>query len=214
MPSTAGIVSGAGSLKNPQEPIALGYRVNLIKNPAFENGSEGWSAIGGATLSRVTTQAHTGTTSLRVVNSSTSSAQYGTTGTGNMTPLIGGVSQYTVSAYVKADASTGSATYFIRHLQYENETGGSTTATGNVGLQVITSADGWVRLTGTFTKVASSNFVVIRVATQSTTSGDIFYVDSVMLEPRSSASTYFDGSTGGYWLGTPHLSISADTPYF
>ncbi len=214
MPSTAGIVSGAGSLKNSQEPIALGYRVNLIKNPAFENGSEGWSAVAGATLSRVTAEAHTGTTSLRVVNASASAAQYGTTGTGNMIPLIGGVSEYTISAYIKADASTNSATYYLRQLQYENETGGSTVSAGNLGFQVITSADGWVRLTGTFTKAAASNFLIIRVVTQSTTSGDIFYVDSVMLEPRSSASTYFDGSTGGYWLGTPHLSISADTPYF
>lgn len=206
MPSTLGIIAGAGSLKNPAEPSLLDYRENLIPNPSFEINSTGWSAVAGATLSRVATESFIGSIALQVVNASSSAAQHA------ILPLGASTSQYTVSAYVKVAPGSTTANYFIRVLQYET-VGGATVSSGNVGLRSVSSADGWVRLSGTFTKAASANFVIIRVATASTTSGDTFFVDNVLLERGTTLSPYFDGSIGGFWTGTPHLSTSGASKY-
>jgi hypothetical protein len=53
----------------------------------------------------------------------------------------------------------------------------------------------------------------IRVATSSTVSGEIFYVDSVMLEKSDTLRSYFDGGSNGFWSGTANASFSGATPY-
>jgi hypothetical protein len=69
-----------------------------------------------------------------------------------------------------------------------------------------------VRLSGTFNKAATANYLNLRIVTNSSTSGDIFYVDDVMVEKGNTAGTYFDGDTG-FWTGTAHDSFSGSTPY-
>ena len=209
MPLSLGVASGAGSLKNSAEPAALGYRVNYISNPSFEVNTTNWAAIG-SSISRVTSQSFNGSASLQVTNTSAGGAQFGSP---NKIPLLGGSSTYYISAYVKLDTGATPANYFIRHLQYENADSTSTVASGNVGLQALTVTGNWVRLSGSFTKTASANFAIIRIATSSTTNGDIFFIDSVLLEDSASLGTYFDGSTGGFWAGTAHASFSGATPY-
>jgi hypothetical protein len=213
MPLNVGIAAAAGSLKNIAEPIALGYRVNLIRNPSFEVGTTSWTSVAGATLSRVTSEGLYGSAALQVVNASGSAAQFGSSGTGNMLPLIAGMSQYTISAYVKLAPGASTANYFLRHLQYENETGSSVVA-GNVGIQSLSVTGNWVRLSGTFTKSTIANFALIRVVTSSTGSGDTFFVDGVQLEGGNTVTPYFDGSTGGFWVGTENNSISGASPFF
>lgn len=213
MPLNIGIAAAAGSLKNPAEPVALGYRVNLIKNPSFEVDASGWSGVAGGVLSRVTSENYSGAGALQVVNASASSAQFGAAGSGNMIPLIAGVTQYTVSAYVKLAPGAATANYFLRHLQYENESG-SSISSGNVGIQSLSVTGNWVRLSGTFNKVSAANFAVIRVATASTGSGDTFFVDAVQLEAGNTVTPYFDGSAGGFWAGSPNNSISGASSYF
>lgn len=209
MPLSLGIASGAGSLKNPAEPAALGYRVNYITNPSFEVDTTNWTAVN-SSIARVTSQSVNGSACLQVTNTSAGAAQFG--GTGKI-PLLGGSSTYYLSAYVKLDTGATPATYFLRHLQYENSDSSSTVSSGNIGLQSLSVTGNWVRLSGSFTKVANANFALIRVVTGSTTSGDIFFVDSVMLENKASLGTYFDGSSGGFWAGTAHSSFSGATPY-
>lgn len=209
MPLSLGVASGAGFLKNSAEPAALGYRVNYISNPSFEVNTTNWAAIG-SSISRVTSQSFNGSASLQVTNTSAGGAQFGSP---NKIPLLGGSSTYYISAYVKLDTGATPANYFIRHLQYENADSTSTVASGNVGLQALTVTGNWVRLSGSFTKTASANFAIIRIATSSTTNGDIFFIDSVLLEDSASLGTYFDGSTGGFWAGTAHASFSGATPY-
>jgi hypothetical protein len=63
------------------------------------------------------------------------------------------------------------------------------------------------------TKQGSANFMIIRVVTGSAVAGEIFYVDSVMLEKSTTLNSYFDGSSGGFWAGTAHASFSGATPY-
>ena len=209
MPLSLGVASAAGSLKNPAEPAALGYRVNYITNPSFEVDTTNWTAVG-SSISRVTSQNVNGSACLQVTNSSNGAAQFG--GTGKI-PLLGSSSTYYLSAYVKLDTGATPANYFLRHLQYENAESTSTVSSGNIGIQALTVTGNWVRLSGSFTKAANANFVLIRVVTSSTTSGDVYFVDSVLLENSATLGTYFDGSSDGFWAGAAHASFSGATPY-
>lgn len=213
MPLSLGISSGAGTLKNPAEAAALGYRVNYIDNPSFEVNDDGWHSSGGSTISRVTSESFSGSASLSVTNVSASGAQRGTLGVGNMIPLLGGGSTYYVSAYVKLASGATPASYSLRHLQYENDSSTSTVSAGNIGTQSLSYTGDWVRLSASFTKNASANFVIIRIFTSSTTAGDVFYIDSVLLENSASLGSYFDGSTDGFWTGASNASFSGATPY-
>jgi len=212
MPLSLGIASGAGFLKNPAEPAALGYRVNYITNPSFEVDTAGWSAVAGATLSRTTGEFNTGSAALSVTNASGSAAQFGIID-GTMIPLVAGEGTYYISASVKLANGNNSANYFLRVLQYAEQNSSSTVAAANVGTTNLSYTGSWVRLGGSFTKNTGANFVIIRVATGSATAGEIFYVDSVMLEKSSTLGTYFDGGSNGFWSGSANASFSGATPY-
>jgi hypothetical protein len=214
MPLSLGIASGAGFLKNQAEPAALGYRVNYIDNPSFEVNIDGWNQFGSATLARSTAESFTGSASIEVTATTAGAgAQRGTTGVGNMIPLVGGPGTYYISAYVKLASGTASGTYSLRHLQYEEETSGSTVAAGTVGSQSLSYTGDWVRLSASFTKNTSANFAIIRVSTATANVGEIFYIDSVMLEKSDTLRSYFDGGSNGFWSGTANASFSGATPY-
>jgi hypothetical protein len=214
MPLSLGIASGAGFLKNQAEPAALGYRVNYIDNPSFEVNTNGWHQFGSATIARSTGESFTGSASLSVTaTTAQSGAQRGNLGTGNMIPLVAGPGTYYISAYVKLASGVASGTYSLRHLQYEEETSVSTVAAGNVGAQSISDTDGWVRLSGSFTKNTSANFAIIRASTATANIGEIFYIDSVMLEKSDTLRSYFDGGSNGFWSGSANASFSGATPY-
>lgn len=208
MPSTVGIVSAAGSLKNQAEALALGYRINYISNPSFEVDTSGWGSVGGAVLTRVTDQFNTGSACLKVENLSASAVQ-----TTSRIPFLGGQGTYYVSAYVKLDTGATSANYFLRYLQYESATSSGTLSSGNIGTQTLSVSGNWVRLSAPMTRTVAADYFVIRVATSSTTPTDVFFVDSVMVEKSNSLNSYFDGSYNGFWTGSAHASLSAATPY-
>ena len=211
MPLSIGVVASAGFLKNKAEPKALGYRVNYITNPSFEVDTTNWIGVASATLARTTGEFNTGSASLAVTNSSGSAAQFGDTGT--MIPLVAGEGTYYLSAYVKLASGNSPANYFLRHLQYEEQSSAGTVAAGNIGIQNLSYTGNWVRLSGSVTKQGSANFMIIRVVTSSTVSGEIFYVDSVMLEKSNTLGSYFDGGSNGFWAGTANASFSGATPY-
>jgi hypothetical protein len=207
MPLSLGIASGAGFLKNPAEPKALGYRVNYVSNPSFEVDTTGWSSVASATLARTTSEFNTGAASLSVTNASGSAAAY------TFIPLVAGEGTYYISAYVKLASGNSAANYFIRQLQYEDTLSVTTVSAANVGIQNLSYTGNWVRLSGSVTKQGSANFMSIRIVTSSTTSGEIFYVDSVMLEKSNTLGSYFDGGSGGFWSGAANASFSGATPY-
>jgi hypothetical protein len=211
MPLSLGIASGAGFLKNPAEPAALGYRVNYITNPSFEVDTTNWVATAGGTIARTTSEFNTGSASLAVTNASGSAAQFGNEG--SMIPLIAGEGTYYISAYVKLASGNSPATYFLRALQYEEQNSVSTVSAANIGLQSLSYTGNWVRLGASVTKQGSANFMIIRVVTGSTTAGEIFYVDSVMLEKSTTLKSYFDGGSNGFWTGSANASFSGATPY-
>jgi hypothetical protein len=211
MPLSLGIASGAGFLKNPAEPAALGYRVNYITNPSFEVDTTNWFGFGSATLARTTSEFNTGSASLSVTNSNGSGVQFGNTGT--MIPLVAGEGTYYLSAYVKLASDNSPATYSMRILQYEEQDSVGTISAATIGAQSLSYTGNWVRLSSSFTKSLSANFAIIRVFTGSTIAGEIFYVDSVMLEKSTTLKSYFDGGSNGFWTGSANASFSGATPY-
>ena len=212
MPLSLGIASGAGFLKNPAEPAALGYRVNYLINPSFEVDTTDWHALS-STIARSTGEFNTGSASLAVTSTSNTVAASVQCGfSGDMIPLIAGEGNYYLSAYVKLASGNAPATYSLRALQYEEENSAGTVTNATFGLQSLSYTGNWVRLSGSFTKSGSANFVIIRVQGPSAI-GEIFYVDSVMLEKSTTLRSYFDGGSNGFWSGSANASFSGGTPY-
>ena len=211
MPLTLGLSSGAGNLKNKAEAISLGYRVNYVSNPTFETNTTGWSSVSGATLERVTDEYYTGSASLKVTNTTANpAAQFG--GTNTLIPfLFEGV--YQISAYVKVGLGNAPANYFLRYLEYEFASGGSTIATGNVGVTQLSYTGDWVRISGSFTKNIIGNYLSVRVVGSLANPNEFFHVDSIMVENSSTLKPYFDGSSNGFWTGSENASFSGGSPY-
>jgi hypothetical protein len=130
-----------------------------------------------------------------------------------MIPLVAGEGTYYLSAYVKLASGNAPANYFLRPLQYEAQDSSGTVSATNIGIQSLSYTGDWVRLSASFTKNAGANFAIIRVVTGSTVSGEIFYVDSVMLEKSTTLTSYFDGGSNGFWTGNSNDSFSGGSPY-
>lgn len=211
MPLTIGLSSSAGYLKNKAEASSLGYRINYVSNPTFEVNTTNWSAVSGATLERVTDEYYTGLASLKITNTtSNAAAQFGSTNT--LIPLLE-EGTYQLSAYVKVGLGNAPANYFIRFLEYEFASGGSTIAAGNVGVTQLSYSGNWVRISGSFTKNALGNYLAIRVVSSLANPNEFFYVDSVMVERSTTLKPYFDGSSNGFWTGSENASFSGGSPY-
>jgi len=206
MPSTLGIVGGAGSLKDTTQPRLLGYKVNYIENPSFEFDTGNWSGVASATFERVTTDSVNGSACLKVFNVSGSAVAH------SSVPLET-EGTYFVSAWIKQQEGNTTATNFIRYIQTET-LGGSSVQAANIGIVTPTIGE-WTRVSGSFVKNASANYVTIRVVTGSTSDTDVFFVDSVMLQKTDVLEDYFDGdSEKCFWAQTPHNSFSGKSPYF
>lgn len=208
MPVNVGSIAGAGYLKNPEEAPRLGYRINYIKNPSFGVDTADWTSFNGTTLERITDEFYVGSSSLKVTNTSGGGVQ-----TVDRIPFVESSDEWTVSAYVKLDPLNDNATYYLRHLQYTTINSLAAISSGNIGIQSLTGADGWVRLSGSFTRTSGANFFALRIVTTSASNTDVFFVDGAMAERTSTLGTYFDGSSNGFWTGTPNLSYSGATPY-
>lgn len=207
MPINAGLLAAASSLKNPADARALGYRINYIKNPSFGIDATDWVGGAGGTIQRVTSDGQSGNSCLEVTNASASFAA-----ASSRIPLPSeGIS--TVSAYVKLPEGNVDANYYIRVLQYETDISTSTVAAGNLGVRTLSPTGEWVRLTGTFTKIAIANFCAIRIVTSSASNGEKFLVDSILFEHTGTLKSYFDGDNNGFWTGDVGNSYSGASPY-
>lgn len=203
MPINVGCIGAAGSLKDNTKPRELGYRVNYINNPTFEVNVADWSPFAGTTLERSTSVSYIGGSSLKVTNTSGGGVQNTI-----RIPFISIDDVWHISVYIKLESTNTTATYYLRHLQYATETSSAAIASGNIGVVSVSPGDGWVRLSGSFTKTSGANFFVMRVATTSSSNTDVFYVDNALAEYSPDLKDYFDGSYNGFWAGTAHNSRS------
>lgn len=178
-----GSLSTANYALNPSMEVAdlaqtANARINLCTNPNFETGTTGWAAGGSTppTISVSQAQAFLGTQSCKVTSNGSASFN------NNLVYVASGLTiglSYTFSAY--AYLPTGFFT--------------GTVGCGVSALGFGTSASAfntWTRISITVTATATShNFIIFA---QTYTSGQCFFIDSVLVEAASSLGSYFDGT--------------------
>jgi hypothetical protein len=219
----------AGAVNDTSSPEAI-YRVpnllvaqtlhNLCTNPSFENNTTGWHTFafsgstfnldppGATTVARSTLRATVGTASGEVTCGGVPTSLH-IGGEGTMiafTTVIGQVYTITVNAYVPSATTTP-----VQVVKFDN-TGGAFVRGSS------TSAfDTWQPLEVTFTATSTSTYVGVGTY-NSSTFGQKFYVDAMLIQSGSWATTtYFDGDTvdtatyNYTWDGTVGNSASTAT---
>ncbi len=172
---------------------------NLTTNPNLETNATGFSSNGSVTVARSSDYARSGTSSLKITTTGTTSV-----GTSFSSPVTAGKT-YTLSGYVYFPASFGSG---ARPCAW----GAAMTALscGSYGNAI----GSWQRLTYTFqaANTASATLYFYNGGTQPAVSS-LMYVDDVMLTETSSAPGYADGNSANWaWTGTVNNSTSTGPP--
>lgn len=159
-----------------QDPVAALTQVgaaNLAVNASLETDTSGWSAIGGATLARVTNDSRAGVAALRVTH-----AASGTQGANAPGVSVIPGRTYTFAVWVRNTAGVTSRSMTAR-VTWPDASTATATAT-------VTAAAGWTRLAVTATcPGAGASFAagtaVLAVLTGTGATGDITLVDDVSI---------------------------------
>lgn len=216
--STAGILTYVitGKMESSVAPTvlyevpnsqAIPSRTNLCTNPSFETGTTGWAAAGGVppTLaSAATPLALTDgrSNALKMTFGAGGTAGQFNGGSFTWTTVSGQV--YTVSGKVYLPSVSGVGGLAIQVAG--QSVGPGTTTVGS-----------WVPLSFTFTATGTSSTVTF-YANASQSSGQIGWLDEVLIEQTGAVGAYFDGakstdSTYSYsWTGIADASTSKATP--
>lgn len=184
-------------------------RRNLIPNPSIETNTAGWTAWDvPATLSRSTTLAAVGASSLAVSVPAGGQLNVGTTRGAAGMPVVRN-RDYT--AQVRIRPSTTARTARLHLVFYD-------TSGKQVGHQpgplTPETAGAWLTLTVTATAPSTATRAAVGVAWRDTAAGEIHYLDAALLELGTTVGTYFDGSTPDVtdldyaWTGAAHASAS------
>jgi hypothetical protein len=177
---------------------ATTVRTNLLTNPSFETISGGYDTSQLLSAAVSTEQKYVGTQSLKATMNTKTAGSDQFVGY-FPTPTVG--TSYTASAYVYVPSASP-------HIQM--------VAIGGVNLAgtTTTAKDTWQRVSVTVTATTTNAiYMVLRNVTAST-SGQVFYLDALMMEQSASLGDYFDGSfnpAGDFsyaWTGTANASTS------
>jgi hypothetical protein len=171
----------------PSEYRWIELRRNFITNPSFETDASGWNTYGAnVTIARSTAQAHGGTASLQVTQTTA-----GTKGVQSVAyPVTVGTS-YALSAWVLSTAGTAQTAVI---LSWYN--GGSFISSTSGTLTSLTIGT-WTRLSVVGVAPATATQVYAIVSTPSAQIADIRFVDEFLLEASTVVETYFDGDSAG-----------------
>jgi hypothetical protein len=143
---------------------------NLLKNPGFENGTDGWTDRS-CQIEAVTTPVHSGAKSVKV---------FGRTETwqGIKQSLLGKVTNgktYKISAWVRLENSeAGTITISIEQAD-DNGTKYKNVASG------LANNTGWVELSGEFTLSANGTLTTLDVYLEGPAQDINFFVDDVVV---------------------------------
>jgi hypothetical protein len=176
---------------------------NMLSNPSFETNTTGWGGAGQtpATISRITSQSHSGSACLQIVADGSISFQGAFTSSNR--PVIKPHMTYTAVAWVKADAG--------KSISIEiGELDASSVLIGRTQPGPVVATGSWQRLTATRSMGANAAFgdVVIR---NYNAVAHTFYVDSVMYIQTDTAPYDYYAGTGDFtyaWTGTADQSSS------
>ena len=183
-------------------PISSSLEVveNLLLNPSAEINSTGYTLVGG-TLPRSTAQAHSGAACFLATITGSTFQMYK-----SGIPVDPG-EPYSAGGFVKQGA-TGPES-FTASLGYYNAGGTLIAGSERFGTPIVSSSD-WRRAVVEETVAPPGATTMTAVFTfNGVSSGDLQFVDSLMVAKRARLPEYFDGdSDGGRWTGTPHNSSS------
>lgn len=175
---------------------------NLVPNPSFESGINGWSATGGATLATATNWGQTGSQSIQLTASGVADCATAITLSGLKTNTT-----YTLTAYGRVVTAGSGATLSARSLRAVVFLNDGSAYTEYPGSQLVNSANASGRSVITFTTGSVLTQTIVRLYL-GYASGSIQW-DSVMLTEGSTAPSYADGETAGWaWNGAPNNSTS------
>jgi uncharacterized protein YmfQ (DUF2313 family) len=168
---------------------------NYVSNGNFETDLNGWwqATSPVSTLSRVTTEHHSGAASMKVVSTGIQS------GVGYYLPISQPLkgAQYRVTLYVKGEGAAVGKSF---RLQI-NETGGSTGDAGSGDYFTLTNSWQKISVTRTVAEDNRTGMYFFAILPTSVT-GDVFYLDTVYCndEPIPGASLFADpGITPFYY---------------
>jgi hypothetical protein len=220
-----GFIQDGFTLDDPIKGILAGYtttttRTNLVPNPSFEVNTSGWLAFGGLiTLSRITTDAYSGTCSAQIVRAANAggAVNHGLDATtGTYIPVV--VAQtYRLSAYLKSVSGTPNC--FLT-VAWHNAGGAYI---GETGATVVALTTSWQRLdvSATAPVNAATGRILIRENVSAGEAAATWLIDAILFETGASLLPYFDGTYAepytGYtlteqaWSGTANASTSNAT---
>ncbi len=177
---------------------------NLVLNPSFEANTTNWSAAGTGvtTVSRVTTEAYSGTASYQAIADGTVSNQGAfTSGRSTISPNL----QYTASVWVKGDAGK------VLRLELGELTSAGALISRTNGANV-TGNGSWQQLTATRLMGATAGQADLVIRNNAAVTNTL-YVDAAMISEGTNVYNYGDGfSSGWVWNGTVNNSSSTGLP--
>jgi Carbohydrate binding domain len=181
-------------------------RINWCTNPNFETNITNWYQSEVSVLSRNTSNAYVGTSSLALTSSGAGNSIAIFKGNPAVTP--GGT--YTVSAYIKSASISRTA-----YIQLDWYTSGNAFISSSAGNVFNTSTSSWTRVSAVTIAPATAAYAQITIKIPNTANAEVHYVDAVLLEQAAAANPYFDGTYGYYqsddllWEnGTPNAGRS------
>ena len=172
---------------------------NLVVNPNAETNTTGWVARLSATISRTTTEYHTGTSSLMVTTPGAVTDE-GLNLNTTLAQSSGVAGIHTASAWVKAPSGAQ------LRIIIEDYTSANVYIGGTV--VVFTGTGAWQRVSASRSTATTTNKFVLDVRTN-TTQAVTYYVDDAMITQSSTLYNYADGSSPSWvWNGTINASTS------
>lgn len=186
-----------------------GVYLGLNANPDFESSSFSWTSLGGATISRSTTQKHRGAASLQIITVATA----GPGAESEKDAVIAGqLYGYSVWVYNSSNTLGMSA-----GINWYNASGGLVSSSLPVTGTVVTLPVGWTLLQDTAGLRAPAGATQATVVCQNVSgvslgSGVVFYIDEArLLQPVTSSLTTGILLAGG--VGTTYdVEMPLDTP--
>lgn len=168
-------------------------QTNLITNPSFERGTQGWGTIQAGTIGTTSQFQQFGAWSGSVAPTSN-----GTAGAVSPTWTAANGSAYTVSCYVRGANGIPYRMAVADSAGVNFVAGGTTTFTGG---------GTWHRYNLSYTEPSGATRTIV-FTKNSSADTSAFYLDGLNVT-LGSLSTHIDGAQDGcYWLGAPHTSQS------
>jgi hypothetical protein len=164
-------------------------RTNMIRNPSFEVDLVNWVATNATSERAVDVSVEVGGACARLTATVAGVASIETLSGTSGVLVVAGMS-YTLSAYVRADASIDAGVRLI--FWADDAIGGRTIHHGPL-VQVPTGE--WTRVSMTAVAPPGARFAQASVDFHGVAVNDVCYADAILMEERAGVRPYFDGST-------------------